>query len=85
MKKPSFEYFKCVSESLKAILFETVLFKGFPWLNFFEKNVIVNGLSSSCTKNQVIPMVSFVNFEDLKLKKKILSVMNEVNQQTKYR
>ena len=32
-----------------------------------------NGLSNSFTKNQVIPMDSFVNVEDLELKTKILS------------
>ena len=41
----------------------------FPQLNFFEKkHVLENGLINSCTKNQVSPMVSFVNIEDLKLK-----------------
>ena len=48
---------------------QIVLFKGFPRLNFFQqKSVLENGLSNSCTKNQVTPMVSFVNIEELKMK-----------------
>ena len=40
---------------------QIVLFKGFPRLNFLEKrHVLENGLSNSCTKDQVIPMVGFV-------------------------
>ena len=40
---------------------------------FLKGVVLENGLSNSCTKNQVIAMVSFANIEDLKLKTKILS------------
>ena len=55
---------------------QIILFKGFPRLNFFEKkHDLENGLSTSCTKNQVTAMVSFVNIEDLKLKTKKLSAV----------
>ena len=44
-------------------------------VEFLRKKVLENGLSNSCTKNQVTPIVSFVNIEDLKLKTKILSAV----------
>ena len=51
-------------------------FQKVPTVKFLKKNnKQKNGLSNYCTKNQVIPMISFVNIKDFKLKTKILSVV----------
>ena len=62
---------------------QIILFKGFPRLNFNKKkqHVLENGLNNSCTKNQVTPMVSFLNIKDLKLKMKILCAVKWTKKQ----